>query len=229
MSCVIISTRSYLDQNRVAIVCSARSGSTKALGTTNLLLRAASEVLRRNSLSMVGTPAQTPGPSTPSAVASFWGRPQAQDAFTPCSPPGTPVVGALTRSHSSPRSASPSQSCTINGNSDKEHMFNATVDLLKSEHTAAAKQSVNDPTLLRELIEEMDHDCEALRGFLFATQVTKLTFLFRYSITQLSSMCMQVIDEMSPRSKDSIVGVGERLACKLVSTILRDRVNSSLS
>jgi len=35
----------------------------------------------------------------------------------------------------------------------------------------------------------------------------------------------KVIDEISPRSKDSIVGVGERLACKLVATILRDRVS----
>src|SRR3978361_889636 len=40
-------SRTYLDQHKVAVVCSARSGSTKALGTTNLLLRAASETLKR--------------------------------------------------------------------------------------------------------------------------------------------------------------------------------------
>jgi len=34
------------------------------------------------------------------------------------------------------------------------------------------------------------------------------------------------MDEISPRSKDTIVGAGERLACKLVDAVLRDRVSS---
>lgn len=34
----------------------------------------------------------------------------------------------------------------------------------------------------------------------------------------------QIIDEISPRSQDSIVGTGERLACKIVAAALRDRV-----
>lgn len=52
----------YLDRYKLAIVCSARSGSTKALGTTNLLLRAASEALRRPApvLSPVQSGAATP-------------------------------------------------------------------------------------------------------------------------------------------------------------------------
>ncbi|KAF8496979.1 Aspartate/glutamate/uridylate kinase [Gautieria morchelliformis] len=139
---------SYLERHRVAVVCSARSGSTKALGTTNLLLRAASEALR-------GSPSPS-GSGTPNGTAPV--------AQTP--------------------------------------HFNATVDLLKADHVAAATCAVRDPLRLKELVSEIEHDCEALRGFLFATQV---------------------IDEMSPRSKDSIVGVGERLACKLVATILNDR------
>ena len=52
----------YLDRYKLAIVCSARSGSTKALGTTNLLLRAASEALRRPApvMSPVQSGAATP-------------------------------------------------------------------------------------------------------------------------------------------------------------------------
>lgn len=38
--------------------------------------------------------------------------------------------------------------------------------------------------------------------------------------TKLTS---QIIDEISPRSQDSIVGTGERLACKIVAAALRDR------
>jgi aspartate kinase len=32
-----------------------------------------------------------------------------------------------------------------------------------------------------------------------------------------------VIDEISPRSQDSIIGAGEKLACKIVAASLRDR------
>lgn len=35
-----------------------------------------------------------------------------------------------------------------------------------------------------------------------------------------------MIDEISPRSRDSIIGFGERLGCKLVAAVLRDRVCS---
>ncbi|KIJ27346.1 hypothetical protein M422DRAFT_37825 [Sphaerobolus stellatus SS14] len=194
----------YLDDYRVAVVCSARSGSTKALGTTNLLLRAASEALQRgNSAGLVAAiPPQTPGTATPPAAANYFGRPQAQDAFSASTPPMSPTT--RTRSHSSPRSSSPSPFSCISGLAftPQAPSFNATVDLLKSEHITAAKQSVNDPGILRELITEIEQDCEGLRNFLFAAQV---------------------IDEISPRSKDSIVGVGERLSCKLVAAILRDR------
>ena len=38
---------------------------------------------------------------------------------------------------------------------------------------------------------------------------------------------LQVIDEISPRSKDSIVGFGEKLGCKIITAVLRDRVRLS--
>lgn len=52
--------------------------------------------------------------------------------------------------------------------------FNATVDLIHSEHMTAAKLSVRDPTLLAELEAEINKDCDWLRGFLFAAQVCAL-------------------------------------------------------
>lgn len=39
----------------------------------------------------------------------------------------------------------------------------------------------------------------------------------------------QVIDEISPRSRDSIIGFGERLGCKVMTAILRDRVSLPVS
>lgn len=82
--------------------------------------------------------------------------------------------------------------------------FNGTVDLIKSEHITTARSSVRDPEILQALEDEIERDCEFLRSFLLAAQV---------------------IDEISPRSKDSIVGYGERLGCKVITAILRDRVS----
>ncbi|KAG8809289.1 Aspartokinase, partial [Serendipita sp. 400] len=170
----------YLAGNKVAVVCSARSGSTKALGTTNLLLKAATEALTpRESNS---TP--VPGISTPWSAA--W-------APTPpsFSPPLTPPRRSVSFGRSSaPFSMTPVQSC------------NNTVDLIRSEHLTAARTHIRDQVLLKQLEAEIEKDCEGLRTFLFAAQV---------------------IDEISPRSKDSIIGTGERMACKLIAAVLSDR------
>jgi len=39
----------------------------------------------------------------------------------------------------------------------------------------------------------------------------------------------KVICEMSPRSKDTVIGFGERMACKLMTAVLRDQVGLSLA
>ncbi|PVG03252.1 putative HOM3-L-aspartate 4-P-transferase [Serendipita vermifera] len=172
----------YLDNYKVAVVCSARSGSTKALGTTNLLLKAASEALSQRSSKT--TP--TPGISTP------WSAP-----WAPTPPTFSPPLTPLRRSFSSSRSNSNSPFSMTPTSS-----FGATVDLIRTEHLTAARSLVRDQTLLKQLEAEIERDCEGLRTFLFAAQV---------------------IDEISPRSRDSIIGIGERLACKLIAAVLRDR------
>lgn len=167
-----MSSRTYLDQHRVVIVCSARSGSTKALGTTNLLLRAASEVLKRNTPGGLQSP-ETPGTATPLSTSQVFGRPQAQDAFSQNSPPSSPIFNGRPRGNSSPHHNSSSSFSTFNPNSPLLP-FNATVDLLKSEHITAAKQSINSPGLLREVICEIERDCEGLRAFLYAALVRNM-------------------------------------------------------
>ncbi|KAG1740515.1 Aspartate/glutamate/uridylate kinase [Suillus paluster] len=163
---------SYIDQHKIAVVCSARSGSVKALGTTNLLLKAASEA-RQRAKSFSGTGTMTPanaifgGPSEPTPpMNGFSSSPPslATDALTPLIVPQA-------------------------GQTQPE--FNVTVDLIRSEHISAAKAS-----------SEIDRDCDWLRSFLLAAQV---------------------IDEISPRSRDSIIGFGERIGCKLMTAVLRDR------
>ncbi|KZT27990.1 aspartate kinase [Neolentinus lepideus HHB14362 ss-1] len=166
----------YLDQNKVAIVCSARSGKTKALGTTNLLLRAASEALQRHP---VPSAPGTPGNMTPALNNGF---------SSPCSP----ISG----------SPSPFSSFHMgSANGKQAPSFSVTVDVIRSDHLSAARTTIKNASILRDIEAEIQADCEALRAFLFAAQV---------------------IDEISPRSKDSIIGFGERLACKLMTAVLRD-------
>ncbi|KAH7882316.1 Aspartate/glutamate/uridylate kinase [Phlebopus sp. FC_14] len=184
---------SYIDQHKLAIVCSARSGSTKALGTTNLLLRAASEARQRP-------------PSKPAYAYSYSGAvtPLTTNGGTfPC-PADSTLPSPPSRSSSPPqRAVYPLTPLTTPHPGQPFPEFNKTVDLIRSEHLNAARECVvNHADVLRELEDEIDRDCDWLRGFLFAAQV---------------------IDEISPRSKDSIIGFGERLGCKLVTAVLRDQ------
>ena len=150
--------RQYLDQHKVAVVCSARSGSTKALGTTNLLLKAASEAL---------SPKKAPGsPKETDTPGGIFGR------FQP-SQPTSPIDGPSPRSKSSPKSDSAGTPLSLSSYS-AEASFNRTVDVLRHEHLIAAKASVRDPEILKELEDEIDRDCDSLRSFLFAAQVSAL-------------------------------------------------------
>ncbi|KAJ7643823.1 Aspartate/glutamate/uridylate kinase [Roridomyces roridus] len=138
----------YMDADtKVAIVCSARSGSTKALGTTSLLLRAASEVQRR----------------TRRADEAPWDE----------------------------------------GSDSTEYVFHTTVDLILEEHLTAARASVKDADILHELGVEISRDCAWLRSFLRTLQIAG--------------------QPISAQDKDVLVGLGERLACKLMTAVLRDQ------
>lgn len=101
--------------------------------------------------------------------------------------------------------------------------FNATVDLLRSEHITAARSAVRDPEILEELEAEIERDIDSLRSFLFAAQVWMSLACVSYDVSCIHA---QVIDEISPRSKDSIIGYGERLGCKIITAVLRDRVSA---
>lgn len=154
--------RSYIDQHKVAIVCSARSGSTKALGTTNLLLQAASEALRRPEKKPL-----TSGIATPVMPVN--------GLFRNMSFSESPAFGSSPRirSLSSLRGSPPTSFAplTVPQPGSSVPAFNATVDLIRSEHMTAAKNYVRDPSLLADLEAEIEADCDWLRGFLFAAQV----------------------------------------------------------
>lgn len=63
---------------------------------------------------------------------------------------------------------------------------------------------IQSDEIRKELEDDIKHDCEKLKSFLEAAQI---------------------INEISPRSKDIIIGVGEKLSCRIVAAVLQDRVN----
>lgn len=125
--------REYVKQNRLVVVCSARSGESKQNGTTNRLIRAANYALQ-------------PG------CDGFWEE----------------------------------------------------LDKILKEHTEVANDMIQDETIRKNLIADIEYDCEKLTSFLKAAQI---------------------INEISPRSRDIIIGAGEKLSCRIVAAVLQDRVS----
>lgn len=62
--------------------------------------------------------------------------------------------------------------------------FHATVDVLRDDHIFAARANIRDPGLLQELEAEIERDCEGLRSFLFAAQVSP----FRHAADKAPSL-----------------------------------------
>ncbi|BGP57035.1 hypothetical protein JCM8202_004527 [Rhodotorula sphaerocarpa] len=200
--------------NRVALVCSARSGHTKATGTTNLLLRAALEAIRPRApdLSSVApslrtSPAGSPAPSRPQTPRSGFLSGSSRRATS-----AGGGIAALSKANGTSSSVSSltnaAAAATIGGGADgaaedDRQLFDETIDQIKRDHIEAARKIVrNSPEVLQEVEEDLEYDCERLRGFLRAAQI---------------------IEEISTRSKDTIMGVGERLACRIITAALRDR------
>lgn len=156
---VLTMSRNYIDQYKVAVVCSARSGSTKALGTTNLLLRAAAEALTRPPRNK---PAGTPGFMSPVPKPFEYSASPPESRQSPSAGSPHPGFGSLTSLSASPN-------------------FIDTVDLLRREHLAAASDAVKDPIILKELEAEIERDCEWLRGFLSAAQVSPFDSVCHWS------------------------------------------------
>ncbi|KAI8974280.1 Aspartate/glutamate/uridylate kinase [Pilobolus umbonatus] len=123
--------KEYIKQNRLVVVCSARSGKDKSTGTTNRLIRAANDALK----------------------------------------PGS-----------------------------KEYL--EIVAALLDDHLKVAMEMIKNNEIRQMLVNDIKADCDKLKSFLEAAQI---------------------INEISPRSRDIIIGAGEKLACRIVAAVLQDR------
>ncbi|KAJ5518755.1 Aspartate kinase monofunctional class [Penicillium expansum] len=145
----------YLENYNVAVICSALSGTTKANGTTSLLL----ECLRY-----------------------------------------AEVVGVESISH-----------------------INAMIDKVRDTHldklqALRAYSSDTNDLLLSESIVNMVSDCEEVRKFLLAAQEWSSHYSLYFVL--IVSCALQIVGDLSPRSKDKVLALGEKLACRTVAATL---------
>lgn len=84
---------------------------------------------------------------------------------------------------------------------NSENSYVGTINEILEDHLEAAKKHVNNPEILASLVSQLTADCKNLKNFLNA--------LF-------------VIKEVSQRSKDVIIGTGEKLSCRIVAAALCD-------
>lgn len=78
-----------------------------------------------------------------------------------------------------------------------------------ADHTAAAEQFVSDPELKEGLKQDVKNECQELVEYIQASKRFKL--------------------EINSRSKDRVVSFGERLSCRFMTYVLRDRVRTFFS
>ena len=169
-------------KQRVALVCSARSGTVKDAGTTTLLLRAATEALQAGpstissmSLSRSTSPPHTPGVngSGPSSARDYLARTASQAVLNGvagrnASPSPAPLLRGFTTLSSSVSSLEDSPVA-----SEATPAFEATVDQICRDHLEAARVAIADADLLARLEDEIEWDCARLRSFLQAAQVRR--------------------------------------------------------
>lgn len=166
-------------KQRVALVCSARSGTVKDAGTTTLLLRAATEALQAGpstissmSLSRSASPPATPGVngSGPSSARDYLARTASSAVLNGrnASPSPAPHLRGFTTLSSSVSSLDDSPIA-----SGPTPAFEATVDQICRDHLEAARAAIADADLLARLEDEIEWDCARLRSFLQAAQVRR--------------------------------------------------------
>jgi aspartate kinase len=85
---------------------------------------------------------------------------------------------------------------------------------IRSDHILAAKELIRNPEILGRVEREIEFECKRLDDYLNAAQVPP----------RPDHGADQIIDEISHKTKDIIVGAGEKLSCRIMAGLLRDKV-----
>lgn len=112
------------------------------------------------------------------------------------------------------------------GDRISQEAFNKTIDTIRDEHLIVSErlfvgtEETDNLSSRKELDDGIINDCESVRCFLAAAQVSSILRLSREALTS----CSKTIGELSPTAKDRIVSTGEKLACRIVVASLKNEV-----
>lgn len=81
-----------------------------------------------------------------------------------------------------------------------------TIREICHDHITAAQDSIKNPELQGEVCESMQDDCQELIDYIIAAK--------RFNL------------EVNARSKDRVVGFGEKLSCRFMTAVLKDNVGT---
>ncbi|KAK9449412.1 Aspartate/glutamate/uridylate kinase [Limtongia smithiae] len=84
----------------------------------------------------------------------------------------------------------------------KNENYAEVVAAICDDHLSTARNLIQDATVLKDLVDAIQEECDLLSRLLSAAQI---------------------IDEISARTKDSIIGAGEKLSCMFMAALLNDR------
>lgn len=73
------------------------------------------------------------------------------------------------------------------------------IEKVRSDHLETARQKIHDPHILEVLLNDINQECDTLEKFLSASQI---------------------INEVSPRTLDSIMSAGEKLSCMFMAALM---------
>ncbi|ODQ66429.1 aspartate kinase (L-aspartate 4-P-transferase) [Nadsonia fulvescens var. elongata DSM 6958] len=80
--------------------------------------------------------------------------------------------------------------------------FQSLLDAIRSDHIEASRAKITDQAILQELEAQINAECSYAEKFCSAAQI---------------------IDEVSPKTLDSIMSIGEKLSCMYMAGLMNDR------
>ncbi|KAI9786862.1 MAG: Aspartokinase [Geoglossum umbratile] len=80
--------------------------------------------------------------------------------------------------------------------------YEKIVSVIREDHIAAARDCVKSPDIVEDLIRDINDECRRLSGLLAA---------------------LETVEEVTTKSEDKIISTGEKLSCRFMAALLRDR------
>lgn len=87
------------------------------------------------------------------------------------------------------------------------HQYEGLVRVICEDHIHAAQTYINDESIQAALIKDIETECDEIKEYRAAAKQWEL------------------VRNLPVKSKDRIVSYGEKLSCRFVAALLRDRVS----